>query len=63
MVILRQQGMLVCMVNEIIEELRDLDMELKPESLWWTSTYEGQRCNAKGGELEVTPGISLQESV
>ena len=26
------------MVNDIIEELLDLDMEPKPESLWWTST-------------------------
>ena len=31
---------LICMVNDIIEELRDLDMEPKPESLWWTSTYK-----------------------
>ena len=30
---------LVCMVNDIIEELLDLDMEPKPESLWWTTTY------------------------
>ena len=30
---------LTCMVNDIIEELLDLDMEPKPESLWWTSTY------------------------
>ena len=29
---------LVCMVNDIIEELLDVDMEPKPESLWWTST-------------------------
>ena len=25
--------------NDIIEELIDLDMERKPESLWWTSVY------------------------
>ena len=31
---------LICMVNDIIEELLDLDMEPKPESLWWTSTYK-----------------------
>ena len=30
------------MVNDIIEELLDLDMEPKPESLWWTSTYKGE---------------------
>ena len=26
------------MANDIIEELLDLDMEPKPESVWWTST-------------------------
>ena len=26
---------LVCMVNDIIEEMLVLDMEPKPESLWW----------------------------
>ena len=31
---------LVHMVNDVIEELMDLDMEPKPESLWWTSSYE-----------------------
>ena len=31
---------LVHLVNDIIEELLDLDMEPKPESLWWTSSYE-----------------------
>ena len=31
---------LICMVNDIIEELLDLDMEPKPESLWRTSTHE-----------------------
>ena len=29
---------LVCMVNDTIEELLDLDMEPKPESPWWTCT-------------------------
>ena len=33
---------LVCMVNDIIEELLDLDMEPKPESLWWTSTHQAE---------------------
>ena len=28
------------MVNDVIEELLDLDMEPKPESLWWTCPYE-----------------------
>ena len=31
---------LICMVNDIIEELLDLDMEPKPESLWWRSTQK-----------------------
>ena len=31
---------LICMVNDIIEELLGLDMEPKPESLWWTSTHK-----------------------
>ena len=31
---------LVCMVNDIIEELLDLDMGPKPQSLWWTSIYK-----------------------
>ena len=34
--------MLVCMVNDIIEELLGLDMGSKPESLWWTSTYKDE---------------------
>ena len=38
----RQQRKLVCMVNDIIEELVDLDMEPKPELLWWTSTHEDE---------------------
>ena len=32
----------MCMVNDIIEELLGLDMESKPESLWWTSTYKDE---------------------
>ena len=31
---------LVCIVNDLIEELQDLDVEPKLESLWWTSTYK-----------------------
>ena len=30
---------LACKVNDIIAELLDLDMDPKPESLWWTSTH------------------------
>ena len=42
---------LVCKVNDIIEELLDLDMERKPESLWRTSTYkhEDKRTLRVGG--------------
>ena len=28
------------MVNEVIEELLNLDMEPKPESVWWTSSFQ-----------------------
>ena len=31
---------LIFRVNDTIEELLDLDMEPKPESLWWTNTYK-----------------------
>ena len=30
------------MVDEIIEELMDLDMEPKIDSLWWTSTIKDE---------------------
>ena len=35
-----KREILVHMVNDIIEELLNLDMEPKQESLWWTSSYE-----------------------
>ena len=38
----RLQRDLVCMVNDIIEELLDLDMEVKLESLWWTNTCKDE---------------------
>ena len=38
------------MVNDIIEELLDLDMEPKLESLWWTSTLQ----NPDGTTLKVS---------
>ena len=43
------------MVNDIIEELLDLDVEPKPESLWWTSTYkhEDMRTSRVGGRDKV----------
>ena len=31
---------LICMVNDIIEELLDVNMEPKHKSLWWTSTHK-----------------------
>ena len=31
---------LVCMVSGTTEEMLDLDMEPKPESQWWTSTFQ-----------------------
>ena len=37
------------MVNDIIDELEHLDMEPKPEPLWWTSTYHA--------EEKVTPKV------
>ena len=42
---------LTWMVNDIIAELTDLDMEPKPGSLWWTSTYkaEDERALQVGG--------------
>ena len=33
---------LTWMVNDLIEELMDLDMEPKPEWLWWTSTDKAE---------------------
>ena len=37
------------MVNDIFEELLDLDMEPKPDSLWWTSTYKDElRVGSRG---------------
>ena len=40
------------MVNDTIEELMILSMDLKLESLWWTSTYEAE----DGLTLEVGGG-------
>ena len=31
---------LLHMVNDVIKELLDMDMDSKPESLWWTCSYE-----------------------
>ena len=40
---------LVLMVNDIIEELLNLDMEPKPESLLWTSSYEEDKLTLQVG--------------
>ena len=42
----------------MIEELLDLDMEPKPESLWWTSTHKHEdmktfRVGTRGVALEL----------
>ena len=37
-----EKGKLTWMANGITEELMELDMESKPESLWWTSTYKAE---------------------
>ena len=50
---------LICMVNDIIEELLDLDIEPKPEPLWWTSTYRNEDMRTlRVGVREREPGIS-----
>ena len=33
------------MVNDIIAELLELDMEHKPESLWWASSHQAEEKN------------------
>ena len=43
------KGRLICMVNDIVEEMLDLDMEAKPESLWWTSTHRGRNDDTSSG--------------
>ena len=45
---------LTWMVNDILEVLMDLDMEPKPESLWWTSTYEAEDDAESGKGIQVT---------
>ena len=42
---------LICTVNDIIEELLDLDMEPKQESMWWTSTNK-LRVGSRGKTLD-----------
>ena len=48
---------LICMVNDIIEELLDLDMERNPESLWWTSTFQDENMRTLRVGSETEPWI------
>ena len=50
---------LICMVNDIIEELLDLHMEPKPESLWWTSTHKHEDMRTACGEQRQGLGSPL----
>ena len=45
----------MCMVRDITEELLDLDMEPKPESQWWTSTFQEEA----GATLKVENGCHI----
>ena len=52
---------LVHVVNEIIEDLLNLDMEPKPESLWWTSSYEEEdQLTLKVGGRREGMGLAVQ---
>ena len=54
---------LTWMVNDI-EELLDLDMEPKPESLWWTSTHRDEPCvNTEGEEQRENVGLALHGGI
>ena len=48
---------LTCMINDIIEELLDLDLEPKPESLWWMSTYKEEDKSTLKMGYAVRPGV------
>ena len=45
------------MINDIIEELLDLDLEPKPESLWWMSTYKEEDKSTLKMGYAVRPGV------
>ena len=49
-------------VNHIIEELLNLDVEPKPESLWWTSTHkeadERQLTVGSGGKIGICRSLT-----
>ena len=48
---------LICMVNDIIEELLDLDMEPTLASLWWTSTHQHEDMETLRVGAEAESGI------
>ena len=52
---------LICMVNDNIEELLDLDMEPKPESLWWTNTHKGEEKITLRGSRATTWELPFRE--
>ena len=55
---------MVCMVNDIIAELLELDMEPKTESLRWTSTHHGEeKKTSRVGNRGPRVGPSLQRRV
>ena len=55
---------LICMLNDIIEELLDLDIEPEPESLWWTCTYKKEeKAMLKVGSRENTWDTPFREVV
>ena len=55
-----------CKVNDIIDELMDLDMEPKPESPSWTSTFktedEGDRFRRNGKGIQETEKGTLRRN-
>ena len=53
---------MICIVNDTIEELLVLDMEFKPESLWWRSMCKDEdvktlRVGSRGraGDSKIVP--------
>ena len=50
---------LVHLVNDIIEELLNLDMEPKPETLWWKFVRGGGQAHAPGGRGRERLGIAV----
>ena len=59
------KDMFTWMVNHVIQELMDLDMEPKPVTFWWTSTYkaDGGKTLQVGGKGKVGRCRSLRSSI